>query len=398
MASLALIWELLAVDKASGTFNRVAASADRTAASTAKADTALAGMGKTALKALGALATIDFAAHIVKDAAQFQKSMTLIQTQAGASAKQVKQFSGEILNLSGKVGQAPNELSTSLYHVYSALNKLGATGPQMLNTVKVAAQGAQVGMAPLEDTTNSLTATLASGIVRFNQAGKAMGALNAIVGAGDMHFQDLNDALGTGLLVTMKTFGVSLTDTGAALSIFGDNNIRGADAATKLRMAVQDLAKPGANADAVLSKVHLTTDQLRKSLEQGGLNGALHLLSQHMTEFGVTGSKVGAFLQDAFTKKAGTGPRSDAADDAVRRGAHRCAEGRNGVPRCMAGRHQNDSVPVRPTQSHVRRVGYRDRHEAAACGVVCGAVARRSPPECASHAGQSDRPDCSPHW
>ena len=54
-----------------------------------------------------------------------------------------------------------------------------------------------------------------------------MGALNAIVGAGDMKMQDLAEAMGTGMVAVVKGYGLSLKDVGAALATFGDNNIRG---------------------------------------------------------------------------------------------------------------------------------------------------------------------------
>jgi TP901 family phage tail tape measure protein len=288
-------------------FNRVAASADRAAVATGRAEKSVVGIGGKMKAAFAGLAIGAVAVEAVKAASQFQKSMLAIQTQAGASAKEVKTFSSALLTLGPKVATGPEALSVSMYHVYSALKKVGADGPQMLNAVKIAAEGAKVGNTDLEDTTNSLTATLASGIVKFNEAGKAMGYLNAIVGAGDMKFSDLNQALGTGLLVTMQTFGVSIQDTGAALAVFGDNNIRGADAATKLRMSVQDLAKPAAHAGDYLAQINLTTDQLRAALTEHGLNDALQLLKRHLDAAGVTGSKVGAFLEDAFTKKAGAG-------------------------------------------------------------------------------------------
>ena len=131
---------------------------------------------------------------------------------------------------------------------------LGATAPQMLNAVKIAAEGAKVGGANLEDVTNALTAAIASGIPGVQNYSQAMGALNAIVGAGDMKMQDLAEAMGSGMMAVVKGYGLSLKDVGAALDVFGDNNIRGAHAATDLRMAVQALAVPAAAGKAKLQE------------------------------------------------------------------------------------------------------------------------------------------------
>jgi hypothetical protein len=72
----------------------------------------------------------------------------------------------------------------------------------------------------------------------------------------------------------MKQYGLSLTDVGAALATFGDNNIRGADAATLLRMSVEAMVKQGKPGQAALSGIGLKVNQLRDDMQKGGLNKA----------------------------------------------------------------------------------------------------------------------------
>src|SRR5574340_888680 len=55
-----------------------------------------------------------------------------------------------------------------------------------------------------------------------------------IVGSGNMRMQDLADSMGTGILGTAKTFGVSLQDVGAALATLTDAGVPAVDAATRL--------------------------------------------------------------------------------------------------------------------------------------------------------------------
>lgn len=301
--SLSLAWNLIANDAASPVFERVSAAADKAAVSTeaaaSKTGTAMSTLAKTS-----AVAGVAFAAVAVKMAADFQKQMLLVQTQAGASAQEVRNMTPAILSLSGKVAQAPEALATSLYHVEST----GLRGKVALDAVKVAAEGAAVGHADLEETTNALTATIASGMVPATESfSQAMGQLNTIVGSGDMKLSDLNDALGTGFMVQVKQYGATLNDVGAALADFGDNNIRGADAATMVRMAVQSIAKPGVDAASALGRVGLTVEQLQKDEQTGGLNKALTDLHTHLVNSGIDASQWGAIMTDAFTKKAGGG-------------------------------------------------------------------------------------------
>ncbi|HEX4432854.1 MAG TPA: phage tail tape measure protein [Frankiaceae bacterium] len=293
-----------------GAQRSLAAAQEAGAVSGGRFRASLAGTVKTAGELgviVGAIEGVKKALDIGQESADFDAAMTRIETQAGATAEEVAQARTVLLSMSGRVAQSPEALATSLYHVYSATKALGYTLPQMLKATEIAAKGATVSGADLEDTTNSLTATLVSGLGSVNSMGKAMGALNAIVGAGDMKQTDLNEALSTGAFVMAKTYGVSIAQAGAALDVFGDNNVRGAHAATMLRMSVQDLVKPASDADEVLGRIHLTADSLRASLEKGGLTGALHLLKQHLDEFNVTGNQVGPFLEDAFTKRAGAG-------------------------------------------------------------------------------------------
>lgn len=252
---------------------------------------------------VGAFEVVKKAIDISKQAQAFQRSMLLIHTQADATMAQVKAFSGVVLQMSGPLATAPDQLALSLYHAFSVTKQY----TQSLNIMKIAAEGAQVGNADLEETTNALTSTVASGIKGVQNMQQAMGALNSIVGAGDMKLSDLNEALGGGILAIAREYGVSLTQVGAALATFGDLNVRGADAATKLRMSIMDLAKPAAKADNYLVQIGLSSDKLRKALAEGGLTGALDLLSKHMTAAGITAGKVGPFLTDVFTKRAGAG-------------------------------------------------------------------------------------------
>ncbi|HEV7194896.1 MAG TPA: hypothetical protein VGN19_03060, partial [Pedococcus sp.] len=143
--SVALVWDLIARDNASATFRKVGAEAEGASGAVGK----LVG-GFTALAVGGAIAAS------VKAAADFQASMLLIQTQAGASRAEVEKMSPAILNLAGQVAQAPEALATSLYHVEST----GLRGAKALEAVQIAAEGAKVGHADLEQTTNALTATI----------------------------------------------------------------------------------------------------------------------------------------------------------------------------------------------------------------------------------------------
>lgn len=269
------------------------------------AEASVEGLGRKmkAFALVGVAAAAAVAGKSVEMASKYQSSMKLIQTQAGASAGEVKRMSAAVLTLAGKTATAPIELSDSLFHIEST----GQRGAKALNELRIAAEGAKTGQADLTDVTNALNATLVSKIPGVKNMAGAMGKLNAIVGAGDMHMQDLADAMGTGMLAVVKGFGVNLNQVGGALATFGDNNIRGAAAATGLRMAVQAIAKPVSGGAAALKALGLSTTDLAGAMTKHGLTGALTMLHDKLVTAGDTGKKMGQVLTDAFGKKAGTG-------------------------------------------------------------------------------------------
>ena len=291
-----------ALDKSAVAGERSAVAGDAAAAGAAAGAESHSKLGEYAL---GAAVVIGYATD---QAMKFNGQMTLLQTQAGVSAKQMPELTRGVLELAGATGQSPGNLAESLYHVASNMESMpGTTTVQMLNAVKIAAEGASTGHSNLVDTTTALTSVIASGIPGAKNYSQAMGAINATVGVGEMNMQQLAEAMGTGVVPVVKGYGLTLKDVGAALATYGDLNIRGAKAGTELRMAVQALAVPAAAATTELGHLGLTTTSLSKDMESGGLNKALLDLNQRFKDNGITAKNEGAVITELFGKKAGAG-------------------------------------------------------------------------------------------
>lgn len=265
----------------------------------------------------------------IKSAMNFQQSMEMLHTNAGVAQSSIAGLSDAVLKLAPQVGQGPEELATAMYHIASAGNGLWSTS-QQLDILKTAAEGAAIGQASLDDTTYSLTSALASNVTGAKNASEMMSTLVAIVGAGDMHMQDLNAAIGTGFLGTAASFGVSIQSVGAALATLGDNGEQGAAAATRLRMMLSLMASPSQEASKQLSalgltasdaatatgtmstvfaKTGLSTTKLADDLRQpNGITVAVEDLKSHLESAGLSASETDAILSKAFG-----GGRTDAA-------------------------------------------------------------------------------------
>ena len=248
-----------------------------------------------------------FVAATAVMATKFQAAMELIHTQAGVGQSAIAGLSNSVLNLAGTVGESPDSLAQALYHVESAFQSSGITGAKAMQILQVAAEGARTGNANLVDVQNALDATIASGVGGVTNYSQAMGALNAIVGTGDMTMQDLADAMGTGLMAAGKAYGQTIQQIGAALATFGDNNIRGAKAATDLRMTWQAIEAPLKTGDAALQSLGLTSSQLSHTLTDQGLTAALQLFVQHLEASKVPVSDWGQYITEIFGKRAGVG-------------------------------------------------------------------------------------------
>jgi TP901 family phage tail tape measure protein len=311
------------------------AQADSSAASFEKFNNTLGGVSSAATKVgdsmtkYVSLPIAGVAAESLKMAVDFQQTMELLHTQAGTAQKDIAGLSASVLALAPTVGEGPDQLATAFYHIASAGNGIWSTA-QQLNILKIAAEGAKIGQADLNDTTYSLTSALASNVKGASGAAQMMATLNAIVGSGDMHMQDLNAAIGTGFLGTAESFGISIQSVGAALSTLTDNGEHADAAATRLRMTWALMTAPSKQAAGLLgemgltaeqagaatssmndifSKTGLTTTKLADDLRQpNGMYVALKDLQTQLEKSGLTASETDAVLSKTFG-----GGRTDAA-------------------------------------------------------------------------------------
>lgn len=298
-------------------------------------ETALSNVG-TKMKEIGSTLTNNVTVPIVAIggasvamAAKFDQSMTQLNTLGGLSKGVVAGLKDEILAMAPAVGQGPDKLAEAMYHIAS--NSKGMlSSVEMLDQLRMSAEAASISGANLDDTTYALSSAMASSIPGFKNASDMMGALTAIVGAGDMKFQDLNAAIGTGFLATASQFGISIQSVGAALATLTDNGEHADEAATRLRMSITLMDAPSHQAAKILSALglsgsevkasteaatqaladaHVTTTKLADDMRQpNGINVAFKDLRDHLQASGLS-----ANAADAAIAKAFGGGRSDAA-------------------------------------------------------------------------------------
>lgn len=323
---------ITAKDDATPVLAQVSATAKATSAATSANLKAVANDLKSTGSVLTSAVTIPVVALAALSgdlAYKFNNAMELLHTSAGIPQSAIASLSSTVLDMASSLGQSPEALAQGLYHVASAGNGIWNTA-QQLDILKVAAQGANLGLASLDDTTYALTSAMASGVKGASNASEMMAVLVATVGAGDMKMADLNGALSTGILSTAATFGISIQSVGSALATLTDNGEHADEAATRLRMTLALMSSPSSMAAKQLEALGLTAEDAKKSTEgmnavfaQSGLtttkladdlrqpNGiavAIEDLKTHLQDAGLSASEADAMLSKAFG-----GGRTDAA-------------------------------------------------------------------------------------
>jgi TP901 family phage tail tape measure protein len=233
----------------------------------------------------------------LKMSTDFQSAMTLVQTQAGASAAEVKTMSQAILDMSaGGAEQTPIQLAQALFHLESA----GLRGSDALKALKASSDLAAVGQTGLEGVTNALVGAYNSGITGASDFQTTVASLNAIVGAGNMRMGDMVAALSTGILPAARSVGISLNDVGAAIALMTSNGIPAEDAATRLRMTLSLMEAPTTKAVKALSEIGITSNQLADDMRSKGLTFAIQDLENHLVNSGLTATEQAQVISHAF--------------------------------------------------------------------------------------------------
>jgi TP901 family phage tail tape measure protein len=237
--------------------------------------------------------------YAIKSAVQFQTSMTLLRTQAGASAKEVKYLEQNVLKL-GHTGFDSTELSAALYPIRSD----GFEGAKALEVLKVAAAGAQVSGASLTLTANALGGTLRTRLKDVTNAAGAMRILNSTVGLGKFKLEELDEALTSGFLTAAKRAGIGLAETGDALDALARKSIPPGVEATRLQKTLIQFGTVTGIAKRSLREIGIGQYTLAQEMEKHGLIAALQLLQHHLS--GLQKPQQNYILGEAFGRSKGS--------------------------------------------------------------------------------------------
>ena len=232
------------------------------------------GMKKASKGALIGLAALGVgAAASLKWTIEFDKSMRNVNSIAKLSEEQFKDLSQSVLDLAGETGQAPAVLADGLYGIVSS-------GFEANEAVKVLAASAKAASAGLTDTATASTAIAAAlnaYHLEANQARKVSDVLFETVNKGVLSFEELAQNMGD-MVPVAAPLGVKLEEVGAAIATITLQGVPAAEAATRVKNVMIQLAKPSENLAKLLKQQGFASGEA--AVKQLGFVGVLKLLDK----------------------------------------------------------------------------------------------------------------------
>lgn len=212
-----------------------------------------------------------------KLAYDFETSMTHVKALTGASAKQTKAWSNEILGLAGKLPQAPNELAQSLYFVASSGAKLNQVMPITIASAKAAAAGLGDTQVVAELLTSAMNAYGPAAL----SASQATDTLVQAIKIGKAEPADLAQNMGRAIPIA-QALGVTFQETAGLIAELTNTGLDAAEATTAVRAVMVGLIKPASQTTDQLKKLGLSADGVRQAIRDKGLNAVLQDLAHRV--------------------------------------------------------------------------------------------------------------------
>ena len=211
----------------------------------------------------------------IKAAADFEASMTKIQSLVGLSAETVQGFEQDVRRLAGTTAQAPKDLADAMFFITSA----GLRGAAATETLEAAAKAAAVGLGDTATIADLATSALNAYGESNISATKATDVMGAAVREGKLEAGELAGSMGR-VLPIASAMGVRFDEVGAAFAALSRTGTNAAEAATQVRGILSSLLRPSVQAEKALKGMGLSSEGLRKQIKEEGLLATLKTLSE----------------------------------------------------------------------------------------------------------------------
>jgi TP901 family phage tail tape measure protein len=192
---------------------------------------------------------VAFGVQSVQTAADFQRSMNMVQSLTGATTQQMAQYSTGIKQLASDTGVAATKLTNGLYFMTSA----GYSGADALKMLTLSTKDAVIGQTSATTTASALTKVMNGFSVNIKYADQVNGEMLRTVTAGEMTMSDYASAISKTSSVAVQ-YHDSMENMNAVLATLTFGGIKNANVAgTDYNNLLKVL---NGNTQAVASKSH----------------------------------------------------------------------------------------------------------------------------------------------
>jgi TP901 family phage tail tape measure protein len=227
-------------------------------------------VGRVAAAAVAAVAVAS-----VKEAAQFETSLSKIQGLVGVSSDEIDILAESARRLGPAFGSSANDAADALFFITSA----GLRGADATNILEAALKGSAIGLGETKTIADLATSAVnAYGASQLDGA-KAVDVLAEAVRLGKLEPAELAASMGD-VLPLASALGVRFDEVGAAMAGMSKTGTDAATASTQLRGIFNALVKPTSDANRALESMGLSAAGLREQVREKGLLSVLQTLTK----------------------------------------------------------------------------------------------------------------------
>jgi phage-related protein len=315
-----MVFDLIARDRASVTFDRVGASAEM---SGKKAETAGRSMRHFA-EAIGAIALVEAGKKSLEMAGDFQQSTNVLVTAAGETQRNLGAVRKGIMDIAVGTGTPLKELTDGMYQI----EKAGYRGSAGLKILKTSSQGAREEGANLATVTSAMTSIMASYHIPVSKNVSVMNQLKTAAGESKTTMEQFAGSLSTVLPVASANH-ISFAKVAGALATLTQHGTSADEATQELSNTIRNLSAPNMVAVREMSQLGINAQDVSQKLGRRGIAGTVNYLSQTVLQKMGPAGKV---LLDTFMKSQAAGADAKAMMDkmspSMRNLARRFIEGK----------------------------------------------------------------------
>ena len=271
MATLAMVYDLIARDRASATFTRVGASAEMAGVKGERAGKQM----RHFAEAIGAIMAVELGKKMVGMAGDFQQSTNVLVTAAGETTKNLAGIRKGILDIAQGTGTPLKQLTDGMY----SIEKAGYRGAEGLKILKTASQGAREEGASLATVTGAMTSIMQSYHVPVSKNVAIMNQLKTAAGESKTTMEAFSASLSTVLPVASAN-GISFAKVAGALATLTQHGTSADEATQELAFTIRSLAAPNAVAVKMMGQFGISAQSVSQKLGKRGVAGTVEYLSE----------------------------------------------------------------------------------------------------------------------